>query len=75
MIPESSNFFASLHKTRWRRSLARLFTPPIWTVRKCGRADYEVNSPFADLVIEAVSPALLHGAVANVGARAIFDWV
>ena len=70
MIPESSNFFASLSTTRSRRSVAELFTPPTWVVRKCGWADYEVNGSFADLVIEAESPTLLHGSVADVVAKA-----
>jgi hypothetical protein len=70
VIPESSNFFASLSTTRSRRSVAGLFTPPTWVVRKCGWADYEVNGSFADFVIEAESPTLLHGSVADVVAKA-----
>ena len=70
MIPESSNFFASLRTTRARRRVAGIFTPPTWTVRRCSWTDYEVSSPFADLVIEAESPILLHGPVAEVEANA-----
>jgi hypothetical protein len=70
MIPESSNFFASLDTARSRRWIADLFTPPTWAVRKCSWTDYEVSSSFADLVIEAESPTLLHGPVAEVEANA-----
>jgi hypothetical protein len=68
VIPASPNFFASLHTTRSRRRVAGLFTPPTWRVRKCSWTDYEVTSPFAELVIEAESPILLHGSVADVEA-------
>ena len=34
--------------------------------RRCGWTDYEVIGPFAELVIEAESPILLHGPVADV---------
>ncbi len=70
MIPEFSNFFASLHTTRSRRWVAGLFTSPAWSVRKCSLTAYEVTSPFADLVIEAESPIVLHGPVAEVEATA-----
>ena len=70
MIPESSNFFASLYTARSRRQIAEWFTPPTWVVRKCSWAGYEISSPFAELVIEAESPTLLHGPVAEVEANA-----
>jgi hypothetical protein len=70
LIPDSSNFFASLHTTRSRGQVAGLFAPPTWIVRKCGWTDYEVRSPFAELVIEAESPILCHGSVAGVEATA-----
>lgn len=68
MIPGSSNFFASLHTARSRRAIAGLFAPP-WIARKRGWTDYEVRGPFADLIIEAESPILLHGPVADVEAN------
>ncbi len=70
MIPESSNFFASLYTARSRRRIAELFTPPTWFVRRCSWTDHEVSSPFAELVIEAESPTLLHGPMAEVEANA-----
>jgi hypothetical protein len=69
VIPDSSNFFASLYTSRSRRAIGELFAPT-WIVRKCSWTDYEVSSPFADLIIEAESPMLLHGPVAEVEANA-----
>jgi hypothetical protein len=65
MIPLELTFAASLHTTRSRRRVANLFTPPTWQVRKCTWTDYEVTGPFAELVVEAESPILLHGPVAD----------
>ena len=70
MIPESSTFFAALNTALPRRRIAEWFTPPTWVVRQCDWTDYEVSSPFAELVIEADSPTLLHGPVAEVEANA-----
>ena len=69
MIPDSSNFFASLDTARSRRAIAGLFAPT-WIVRECSWTDYEVRSPFAELIIEAESPMLLHGPVAEVEVNA-----
>jgi hypothetical protein len=68
-LPDRANFFAALDTTLSTRRVARLFAPPTWSVRRCGRADYEVTSPFAELVVEAESPILLHGPVADLGAN------
>ena len=65
-IPDGSNFFASLHTSLSRGQVAELFAPPGWQVRRCSSTDYEVIGPFAELVIEAESPILLHGPVADV---------
>ena len=70
MVPESANFFISLHTTRSRSRVARLFGPPTWSVRKCGWDDYEIASSFAELIIEAESPVLMHGVVADVETNA-----
>jgi hypothetical protein len=70
VIPGSSNSFASLLTTRSRRRIAGSFTPPTWVVRECAWTDYEVRSPFAELVIEAESPTLMHGPVGEVEANA-----
>jgi hypothetical protein len=66
VIPESSNFFASLPTASSRRHVVGLFSPPTWSVRKWSWTDYEVTSPFAELVVEAESPILMHGPVADV---------
>ncbi len=65
-IPDSSNFFASLHTSLSRRRVAGLFARLGWSVRKCSWTDYEIRSPFAELVIEAESLILMHGPVAEV---------
>jgi hypothetical protein len=70
VIPESSNFFAALHTAGSRRLIAGLFSPPTWSIRKCSWTDYEVTSTFAELVVEAASPILLHGPVADVESNA-----
>jgi hypothetical protein len=70
VIPESSNFFATLETARSRCRIAELFGPPTWIVRKCSWTDYEVSSTIADLVIEAESPTSLHGPVAEVEVNA-----
>jgi hypothetical protein len=44
----------------------RALSPPTWSVRKCSWTDFEVTSPFAELVVEAESPILMHGPVADV---------
>lgn len=41
-----------------------------WSVRKCSWTDYEIRSPFAELVIEAEAPILMHGPVSDVEANA-----
>src|SRR5262249_5939081 len=64
-----SDFFASLHTAWSKRRIARLFAGPVWTVRKCGWTDYELTSPFAELVIEAESPTLFNGSVLDAEAN------
>ena len=59
---------ASIHTDRSKRHVVALFRPPTWQVRKSSWKDYEVRSPCADLVIQADSPILLHGNVANLSA-------
>jgi hypothetical protein len=49
-----------------RQQVAELYGALGWQVRKCGWTEYEVVSPWCELVIEAESPILLHGPVANV---------
>ncbi len=69
-IPDSSNFFGSLHTSLSRAQVAGLYGARGWQVRKCSWVDYEVISDWAELVIEAESPVLMHGPVADLPARA-----
>ncbi len=69
MPPRMSDFTASLGTRRSRRWVARLFKSPTWRIRKCSWSDYEITAPFAELVIEAESPILLHGPVDDIEAN------
>src|SRR5215210_7136835 len=69
-FPDTSNFYSSLHTGLTREQVARLYGMLGWRVRKCSSTDYEVFGPWAELVIEAESPILMHGLVADVMARA-----
>ena len=64
--PDSSNFFSSLKTELSRRQVAHLYEPLGWAIGKCSWTDYGIQSPWADLIIEAESPVLMHGPVANV---------
>jgi hypothetical protein len=68
-IPDSSNFNSSLHTTLSRSQVAELYGALGWEVRKCSWVDYEVISDWAELVIEAESPILMHGPVADLLSR------
>ena len=68
-MPNSSNFYSSLHTTLSREQVAGLYESLGWNVRKCSWVDYEVVSDWAELVIEAESPILMHGLVADLLAR------
>ncbi len=70
VIPDSSNFYAALHASLSRRRVAGLYARLGWSVRKCSWTDYEIRSPFAELVIEAEAPILMHGPVSDVEANA-----
>jgi hypothetical protein len=65
-IPSHTNFSSALHTGSSRRRVAELYRPLGWEVRKCGWSEYEMRCPFAELVIEAESPFLMHGEVADV---------
>src|SRR5258708_25702106 len=68
-LPDQTNFFSSLHTQLSRRRIAKLFRRRGWVVRKCGWAEDEMQCPFAELVVEAGPPTLMHGAVADVTAN------
>jgi hypothetical protein len=65
-LPDQTNFYCSVDTHDRPESLARLFAPPDWRVRKCSWTDYEAHSDFAEVVIESSGPVLVHGPVANV---------
>jgi hypothetical protein len=68
-LPDRSNFFSSLHTSLSKKQVARLYGALGWHVRKCSWVDYEVVSDWAELVIEAESPMLMHGSVADLPGR------
>ena len=65
-LPERSNFHGSLHTDLSKEQVAELFRPLPAKVRKCAWDEFEVICPWAELIVEAGSPILLHGAVADV---------
>ncbi len=69
-LPNASNFHCALRTNLSRQQVAELFRPLATTIRKCAWDEYEVHCPWAELIVEAESPVLLHGAVADVLANA-----
>jgi len=65
-LPDTSNFYSSLHCGLSREQVARLFGALGWRVSKCSWTDFEVKCPWAELVIEGESTILMHGLVADV---------
>ena len=65
-MPDTSNFHSALHTTLSREQVAGLYGMLGWKVRKCTWTEYEVFGPWCELVIEAESPILMHGPVADV---------
>jgi hypothetical protein len=69
-VPDGSHFFSALDTPLTPAEVAGLYGTLGWRVRKCSRVDYEVISDWAELVIDAASPILMHGPVADLPARA-----
>ena len=69
-IPDRPNFYGSLDTCLTKAQIADLYLALGWEVRMCSWEDYEVESDWAELVIEAESPILMHGAVADIPFRA-----
>jgi len=70
-VPDTSNFYSSLHTTMSRREVAGLFATAGWEVVEPDDWDHlEVRCPWAELVIESAAPVLVHGPVADVAANA-----
>jgi len=64
-LPAQTNFCSAVQTDLQPEEIARLFASPVWRVRKCSWTDYEAISDFAELVIEASNPVLVHGLVAD----------
>ncbi len=69
-LSDRPNFYSGLTTALTRAEVAALYGAQGWRVRKCSWVDYEVFSDWAELVIEAESPILTHGMVADLPARA-----
>jgi hypothetical protein len=65
-LPDTSNFHSALDTNLSRQQIAELFRPLATRIRKRGWEEFEVFCPWAELIIEAESPILMHGTVANV---------
>jgi hypothetical protein len=65
-IPDKPNFYSSLYTALSRRDVAELYRSLGWQIRKCSWTDYEISCSFAELLIKAEGPILMHGSVACV---------
>ena len=70
-LPDRTNFYSSVRTGMQPEEIARLFTPPVWRVRKCSWTDFEAVSDFAEVVIESSNPVLVHGPVAEVAVNSL----
>lgn len=68
--PEASNLFGTIDSTSSTKTIASWFAAAGWQSRKTSWYDYEVECVFAQLVIEASQPILIHGTVAELDASA-----
>lgn len=59
------HIFSCLHTSLSREDVARLYGAQGWRVIKCGRKEFEVRCEWAEFVIEASSPILMHGPAQN----------
>ena len=69
-IPDRSNFYSTLHTSMSKSQVAQLYGALGWQVRNCTWVDYEIECEWAELIIEADSPILMHGNVADLLTRA-----
>jgi hypothetical protein len=65
MDPEPSNLLISvaMFTDRSREQLVKLFELPEWKVRKCAWDEFEIKSSWAEVVVEAENPVLMHGLI------------
>jgi hypothetical protein len=65
-VPNTASFYSSLNTDLSPEQVAGLYGALGWKVRKCSWTDFEIFGLWCELVIEAKSPILMHGAVADV---------
>jgi hypothetical protein len=59
-LPDQPNFCSTLHTELTPEQIARLDAAAGWQIRKSARTDYELLSPFAEIVIQDGSPLFEH---------------
>lgn len=67
---ESSNFFAALDTCLSQVQVAEVFERAGWARRRASWAAYAVQTSWAELLIEAKRPILLHGSVTDIASNA-----
>jgi hypothetical protein len=70
-LPDGSNLFGALRTELARRDIANLFVKAGWSMRNSAWDDYELTSTFAELILEADAPILLHGSVEEIETNAL----
>lgn len=65
-LPGDGEFFSMLYTSLTREQLVERYHSHGWSIRKCGWHEYEIRSDFAELVVEAEQPILMHGVVVDV---------
>ena len=69
-IPDKPNFYSTIGDGFTRTQIADLYRQAGWRVRKCGWTDYEIESDWAELILEGELPILFHGSVSDLPSRA-----
>jgi hypothetical protein len=65
-LPDKPNLYGTVWTHMPKSELAAMFASRGWSMRKCTRVDYELRSDYAELVLEADDPLVLHGPVAEI---------
>lgn len=74
-LPEAPNLYATLGRADGTTpahgvdAIAQCYAEAGWFTRRCGWTAWELRQPWAELVLEAATPALLHGRVCPQFAR------
>ncbi len=69
-IPDSPNFYSTLETTLTPELVAALYVPFGFRARKCSWTDWEIRSPWCEMVIADAGNILMHGPVADILVRA-----